>query len=306
MRGLLFIYLFLQLTVLNLSAQDCNITLDVVVPERIAPLPEACRGVLQKKLNMIAGQSGAIVGGVTPFALTADVELLDKQVLSGNPSKIMNEIGVTITVIDTNDGKVFASTYLDIKAIGNSETKAYIDGINRINPQSPILVDFAKDSRSKIIAYYDNNYQSIIKKANSLASMKRYDEALSHIISTPECCVGFDSAIAAALPIYSKYIDQLGVYNLEQAKRIWAANQNTSGGAAAGVYLSEIDPDAACYNAAQTLYTEIKKVCGDECTFLMRVHDDNVNLESQRIEAMRAVGVAYGEGQKEITTNLIK
>lgn len=305
MRRLFFISLFLQLTVLNLSAQDCSITLDVVIPEHIAPLPEACRGVLQRKLNMITTQSGAIIGGVTPFALTANVELLDKQVLSGNPSKIMNELGVTISVIDMNDGKVFTSTFLDIKAIGNNETKAYIDGINRINPQSPIIANFAEESKSKIISYYNTNYQAIIKNAESLASMKRYDEALSHMISIPECCVGFDSVISAALPIYSKYIDDMGAYNLEQAKRIWAANQNTKGGAAAGVYLSEIDPDAACYGAAQSLYAEITKVCGDECTFYMKVHDDKVNLESQRIEAMRAVGVAYGNGQKESTTNLI-
>lgn len=306
MKRLFFICLILQTAVFNLSAQNCNIVIDVIVPEQIAPLPEACRGVLQRKLNMIATQNGAIMGGVTPFYLTADVELLNKQILSGSPTKIMNEIGVTLSVIDINDGKIFTSTFLDIKAIGNNETKAYIDGINRINTHSPIIANFIEDSKSKIVAYYDNNYQIIIQKAEYLASMRKYDEALSHMMSIPECCKGYQSVISSALTIYSKYIDHQGAYNLEQAKRIWYANQNSMGGAAAGVYLSEIDPDAACYKNAQSLYTEIKNICGDECTLYMKEHDDKVKLESQRIEAMRAVGVAYGNGQKERTTNLIK
>ena len=70
--------------------------------------------------------------------------------------------------------------------------------------------------------------------------------------------------------------------------------------------LAKIDPDASCYADANKLMKEIKEQTRSDIDFEMRQkYNDEVKLEHERIETARAVGVAYGNGQKPTTTNLM-
>ena len=93
-------------------------------------------------------------------------------------------------------------------------------------------------------------------------------------------------------------MDQVCVENLAAAKAAWAAEQNSTGAAEAGKYLSEIYPDAKCYGDAEELYKEIKGKVLDDWKFEMKKYNDQVALESQRINAAREIGVAYGNHQQ--------
>ena len=69
--------------------------------------------------------------------------------------------------------------------------------------------------------------------------------------------------------------------------------------------LFKIDPEAACYNDALSLAKEIKSQVRSDLDLEMREkYHDKVKIEEQRIEAIRAIGVAYGNGQKPQTTNI--
>lgn len=83
----------------------------------------------------------------------------------------------------------------------------------------------------------------------------------------------------------------------------WAGHQNSYGADNAGIYLSQILPDAKCYPEAQKLYQEIKSKVLDDWKFEMQVYRDGVDLEKARINAWKEVGVAYGKGQKSMTYN---
>ena len=56
------------------------------------------------------------------------------------------------------------------------------------------------------------------------------------------------------------------------------------------------------------LYKEIKGKVLDDWKFEMKKYQDGVDLEKQRIEAARAVGVAYGTHQpnKEVNIDFIR
>ncbi|MDY2974439.1 MAG: hypothetical protein SOR67_01670, partial [Alloprevotella sp.] len=65
-------------------------------------------------------------------------------------------------------------------------------------------------------------------------------------------------------------------------------------------------PEADCYSEALALAKEIKTQVRKDIDFEMREkYKDAVKLEEQRIAAIRAIGVAYGNGQKAQTTNLM-
>ena len=93
--------------------------------------------------------------------------------------------------------------------------------------------------------------------------------------------------------------------NLAAARNAWAADQTSKGATKAGEYLVNILPDAGCYDEAMKLYNEMKTKLLDDWKFeKMKVHQDTINLESQRIEASRQVGVAYGNHQPQQKTTI--
>jgi hypothetical protein len=174
--------------------------------------------------------------------------------------------------------------------------------------QTPQIAKFVQEGKEKIIAYYDHEGEQLIKKAKFFAKQKKYDEALYWVALIPQQSKHYDAALATGLEIYQQYLDNECNINLAAARSEWAAQQNAVGAAAAGEYLAKILPDAGCYGDAMALYKEIKGKVLDDWKFEMKIYQDGVDLEKQRIEAARAIGVAYGEHQpnKEVNIDFIR
>lgn len=284
---------------------NCEIPLMIMQTNQSEPIPSGALDFLNNKLRQIAITDGMAAGPeFTQFCIVPKISILNKEILPGPPSKFVYNMEMTLYIADSWGEKVFTSASIPLKGVGNNETKAYISAIKGINPNSKEMQAFLKDGKSKIINYYDTQYPTIIKKAQSLASMKQYDEALFYLGSIPECSKGYDKALAASSVVYQQYVDQLCVENLSRAKMAWASQQNRYGAEEAGEYLQYIYPDAKCYGDAMSLYKEIKGKVLDDWKFTMKIYNDAVSLEKQRINAWRDVGVAYGRGQKNNTTNV--
>lgn len=288
------------------SASD-NIPLMVIIPEQTDDMPAGAVSSLQNKLNQIVSASG--IGSFdqySQFCILVSVDKLTSNIVGGAPPMFAQTLGFTFSVVDQLNLNIISSTTVEAKGAGTNEAKAYIQCIKQLNAQSPQLKTFMSQARTKIITYYTENCDRIIAKANTLAAMKDYEQALFLITQIPDLCTDcYAKASKATLPIFQKYVDELCVRNLAQAKSIWAANQNAQGAEMAGEYLANIYPDAKCYGDAQILYKEIKGKVLADWKFVMKIYQDGVDLESQRIKAIRDIGVAYGTNQKPITANII-
>jgi hypothetical protein len=259
-------------------------------------------------MNQIASASG--LGSMNRFAqfcMLVRVDVESKDVVAGAPPRFSETLNVNFYIVDQFDQKVFATTSIRAKGIGNSETKAFIQAINAINARSTDLTAFVKDGRDKIIDYYNENCKNIIAKAYSLSQHEQYGEALFFLSQIPEASDCYLHSIAAATEIYNLYQDRMCSENLAKAKAIWSASQNAEGGLAAGVYLAQISPEGRCFADAEELFEEIKREVKDDKefakSFTIKQWDDSVKLESQTIEAARQVGIAWGDHQQPITNN---
>ena len=150
----------------------------------------------------------------------------------------------------------------------------------------------------------NNNYQKIIAKAKSDAAMKNFDAAIYTLMCIPECCIGYNAALEALPSIYQQFVNQHCNENLAQARAAWYASPNSDGASIAGVYLSEIYPDAACYQDAQLLFQEIRKQMGEEWKFMMKQYDDAISIERQRLDMMRDIAIEYVKNQPKETVNI--
>ena len=290
---------------LTTTAQDCNITIvPIVTPTSENEHSAQVEQYLSNRLSTLVNNSSGISGvGENQFAIAASYDILGKSIVPGSPVKIVYDLQVTLFIVDLKGKTIFTSYTTELKGVGDNETKALINVFRRLNINNKDILAFVSQGRDKIIAYYDKAYPQIIASAKLLAAMKNYDAAINKLMSVPECCKGYPAVSETLKQVYQQFVNQHCNENLAQARAAWIASPNSEGASTAGVFLSEIYPDAACYQDAMALFTDIKKRMGDIWKFEMKRWNDSISLEQQRINAMRDISIAYANAQakQEVT-----
>lgn len=293
-------------TTLQTMAQECDIPVAVVLLQQDEEVPEASEQMFNNALTRIAVQNGMNAElPYSQFVLAGRCDILDKNIVAGPPTKQSYKLGITLYVADIYNKKKFASAYLEINGVGNNDVKAYNNAFSQLRPKSTQIEKLLETGKAKIIDYYNTQYVNILKEANRLADMQRFEESLALVTAIPTCSKGGEKATQEGLKIYSRYRDRYNLQLLNKARGIWAAGQDQTSAREVADILLKIDPEAACYNDALSLAKEIKSQVRSDLDLEMREkYHDKVKIEEQRIEAIRAIGVAYGNGQKPQTTNI--
>lgn len=283
------------------SAQnDCDISLSVYFAGKSTDMTEQNKTYLKNVLNK------AISDGKAPssledsqFGIIVNTDVIDEHIISGAPTKYVLNLSVSMSVGDVQDGKQFSTLSIDLNGVGNSKGKAYNNAIHKLNSQNKALTEFTSKAKDQILGYYNRNYKSIIKKAESEAAMRNYEEAIYHLMCIPVCCNGYDEAMVKVRTIYKQFIDQQCHENVAQAQAAWMSGYTRENAAVASIFLSEIYPDAACYDDAMELVEEIKRHMGEEWKFEMKRWDDLMSVEAQQLKFAREIALAYAQNQPQ-------
>ena len=288
-----------------IAADTQYLPISVYAADDSESFPQGAKAMMENKLTQLLTRNGiAGLDYMGQFILTVTTTPLDKDIIPGPPAKIAEKMEMNLYIVDAYAKTIFSSTNLTVKGLGETENKCYLNAISRMPLQTPQMAKFIEDGKNKIIEYYDHEGEALIKKAQYLCAQKNYEEAMYWISLIPQQSKHYDAALAAGKDIYQAYIDNQCYINLAAAKTAWAAEQNSKGAFAAGEYLANILPDAKCYEEAMDLYREIKRKVLDDWKFEMKKYQDGIDLEKQRIDAMREVGVAYGNHQPAQTTSI--
>ncbi len=273
-------------------------------------IPDAARNMLKSKLDQIATAGGTGGSARNPrFIITANVTVLTKDITATSPPMTALTLEITFFVGDAQTMTKYASTSIQAKGVGTNETKAYIECIKNIKATAPELKNMVETGKRKIIEYYNSQCDFILKKAETLASQNRYEEAMFELMQVPDVCKDcYNKALSAVGPIYKKYADKACVEKLNAAKATWASTQNAEGAQKVAQILGGIDPEAACIPEVNVFVEEVKakvlEIEKRDWDFKMKVFDTAVELEKQRIEAARQIGIAFGENQPEQVVNI--
>ena len=288
-----------------LAAETEFLPISVCATDATESFPKGAKAMIENKLTQMLTKNGiAGLDYLGQFVLTVTTTPLDKEVISGPPAKISEKMEMNLYIVDAYAKTIFSSTSITVRGLGETENKCYLNAISRMPLQTPQMTKFIEDGKQKIIAYYDHEGEQIIKKAMLLAKQKQYEEAMYYVALIPQQSKHYDAAIAAGMDIYQQFLDHACNVDLAQARAAWAAEQNSEGAHMAGQFLANIYPDAKCYDDAMDLYKEIKGKVLDDWKFEMKQYQDAIDLESQRINAMREIGVAYGSNQPQNNTSI--
>lgn len=288
-----------------------RVILSTYLPEQIEGMPDAAMNSLENKLSQIASVNG--MGGNSynsRFIITANVSVLSKDITPTAPPMLAYTLEVTFYIGDGIDGIKFSSYSVNLKGVGENETKAYISALKNLKTNDSQYQSFIDKGKSRIIEYYNSRCDFILKEAQSLVSRNEFDAAIYTLTSVPEVCADcYGKCMDAVGPIYQKQIDRDCQLKLAEANAIWYANQDINAANYAGEVLSDIEPQSACYKSAlaltQKIAIRVKELDKREWNFKLKQQQDNVNIRKATIDAAKAIGVAYGNGQpKSIVYNV--
>ena len=305
------IYLLVGLFISTASfAAECDIPISVIKPEAGEKLPPAVAEKLQGRLQHLLTQTGLSAAPYeSRFFLTGRFDNAFHETSGG--TRQMDVINTTLTLYigDADEHKIFASKTIDLKGVGKSEELAYVKAMSGINGQNAEIRAFINEGRDKILDYYNKNYPKYLEKARQAMTARNFGEALYYATLIPECCTGYGQAQQLAMNIYTEEINYNGSQLLSQAKGAFAADPTATGAQKAFSYINQMDPASSSYGAAMALADQMQKTVKAQWEFEnIQKYKDELALRKQkmsndaaneraRIEAARAIGVAWAKNQ---------
>lgn len=279
-----------------------NIFLSVFIPETVEGMPEVAVKDLENKLTRIITSNGLGVSNNQRFIVSARVNVLSKNITPTTPTVQAYTLDITLYIGDGLDGKMFSSTSVTVKGVGETDAKAYLSAFSNIKEKSSDFKDFIASGKQKILEYYKSNCDILLKEAKVFVGNNDYEGAIFKLMSVPmassDC---YKRVLDESLVVYKKMIDRDCNISLNKASAIWSSEQSYEAAKKAAEILTSIEPEAACFGEVRALFNSIKnrvlEVDKREWNFKLK---DQLQ-ESERIEAVRDIGVAYGKNQQPIT-----
>ena len=167
-----------------------RIVLTAVVPEQVEGLTPAAQTNLKNKLSQIITKNGMGGTAVNPrFIITANVVVLTKDITATAPPMQSYTLGVTLYIGDGIEGTLFSSTSVNLKGVGETETKAYMAALKNLKTDDPKYQAFIETGKNKIIDYYKSKCDFILKEAESLSTRNEFEAAIAKLLPEPNVAV---------------------------------------------------------------------------------------------------------------------
>jgi len=187
----------------------------------------------------------------------------------------------------------FSSTSKQLKGSGNNTQTSITNAIAKVPTNDPQFKTFIETGKNKIIQYYESKCQDILTKSENLVKMQDFEQALGLLMSVPEEVSCYNKVQEKSIIAYKIYQNNKCAKQVQKAKAEIAANNYNN----ALNLLSQIDPSTSCYKEAETLIklaeakvdVEEKK----EHDLKMKVYENNIALEKERINAIKDIAAAY-------------
>ncbi|NBC58654.1 MAG: hypothetical protein GVY05_10290 [Bacteroidetes bacterium] len=281
------------------------------VANQVENIPLSAKNNLQSKMAQILTANG-IAGSTnynSRFIITPNISVLSKDVVAGAPPKVALVLEVAFYVGDGVSGTKFGSTAITVKGVGRNENKAYLSAFKNIRSSNSQVKNLVNKAKERILAYYNDGCDFIIKEAESLTKQNKFDEALFSLTSVPvvskDC---FNKAQDMVADVYKQKINRDCDILLNMANNAWNSGQNYEAAEKAGFYLNQIEPDSKCYSKvkslANTIQKGVKKNTDREWNFIENQQKFSAEVEKNRLLISKEIALAYANNQPETIYNI--
>ena len=279
------------------------------ISNQVESIPMSAVNKLQSKMAQLLTSQG-IAGStisLSQFVITPNISVLSKEVVAGAPPKVALVLEVAFYIGDGISGIKFGSAAVTVKGVGTNENKAYLSAFKNIDVNNAQLVQLIDTAKKRILAYYNDGCDFILKEADNLAKQDKFDEALYMLSSIPvvskDC---FNTAQDRIGGIYKHKIDRDCDILLNQATNAWNMSQDFEAAEKAAIFLNQIEPDSKCYFKVKALSVVIQKglkMNTDRAwSFIDKQLKSITEIEKSKSDTMKEIALAYA---KSMPQNLV-
>jgi hypothetical protein len=272
-----------------------TIALSVVIPEYLEGLDYSQTSKLDTKIRSIISNYGVGASGYSNnFVIYPKFGIMDVSVVEGgmqNITVVTVEFSMFVKQVDNN--LLFSSFNKTIKGSGSNKTAALTNAVQLIPTKDKDLQSFIESSKKKIVDYYNVNCDRILSQATALNSSGDLEQALGVLSNVPEEVPCYEKIKAKAIEVYKAHVNKQCKQQLNEANSM-IAKQDYSG---ALKVLASIDPASSCNADVKSSIAKVENKVTDqerqEYAERMEKYKNSVELEKERIHAVRDIAVAY-------------
>ncbi|MBA3828404.1 MAG: hypothetical protein H0X33_05665 [Taibaiella sp.] len=286
MRYLLFLFiaLFTEYACMAQASTATSFTIGIIVPDATSGYTAQESQRLESKLTQIINHSNeAVVGYNNDIVIYPVIDVIDSSVVSGGMQNIaVMTLEISLYIKQLGNNVVYNTITKKVKGSGDNSAQAKANAFGQLNVTDNSFAEFIRDAKMKILAYYNNNCQSLINTAMNMSAKQNYAPAIGMLQSIPFGTRCYNEAITKATEVYGKYQSGICSKVVSKAKGEIAVNNFDS----AMATLQEIDPASNCYPEVDKLIAQISaKVAKQE-----KREEDR---EQRRLDAIKEIAKAY-------------
>ena len=282
-----------------------KISLSVVFPENLEGLDSSQLSKIETKVTTLVTSVGLASSGYdTNFVIYPKLSINDSDKVEGGMQNIyVVTCELSLFIKQLNNNIIYSSISIPIKGYGKDKKAAVSDAINKLSVSNKEAKEFIETGKQKIIDYYNLKCQDIITKSESLAKMQDYEGAIGLLMTVPEEVSCYSKIQQKTIETYKAYQNQKCSTQLQEAKTTLAKNYYKD----ALDILSQIDPSTKCYKEAEALIKKAEEKVDAKAktqfAVRMKMYNDSIALEKQRIQAAKEIAVEYYRNQPKPASN---
>lgn len=284
-----------------------KISISVIMPENVDGLDASQLSKLETKITQIVTNSGIGASGYNnSFVIYPKFAIYETNIVEGglqNITVVKSELSLFIKQVDNN--LLFSSISKTLNGSGNNKLTALTNAISKIAVNDNEYKMFVETGKAKIIKYYESKCLDIITKSETLAKKQDFEQALGLLMSVPEEVSCYAKVQEKSIELYKAYQDQKCKTLIHEVNLSVTNNDYTK----ALENLGLIDPSSSCFKEAQGIMKKIESKIDAEqkrqLALQMKIYNDQVALQKQRINAVKEIAVAYYKNRPSVHYNYI-
>ncbi len=265
-----------------------SITLHVAQPTVNESVTDVQKVTLVTKIEGLITESGVASSDFNNAFLIEPKFLVTnlQKTAGGMRNMVVADCSFSLTV-KQNAGAVFSQYAKTIKGTGFTDAEAVSNAISQIDPADEKAVAFIAKAKDKIVAYYNQNCEMIIQKAERSRQVKEFGQALSILLTVPEEANSCYAKAQAKAGVAFRELQNLKCKKYLLEAQTYAANKHFDN---ALETLSWIDPTGVCSSEAKALVKKIEGETTDDkkkrWQYVFRALDGTIEVGKARAAAM--------------------
>ena len=264
--------------------------------------------LMENRLAQIINDSGLLSADCSRFLLTMNWNVVDKEVLSTAPTKVVYRLEAGVYMGDGMTGNKFASTVIPLKGVGNSEAKAIVNAMRGLSASRPEIAQVIKKGVQQILAYYESHKREIMTSVKTMMGMHDYEGDMFALYQIPMECSYYQEAQGMLVTAYKGMVNNDAAVLLQRARALWAASPSQENAEAVMALVGDIDPSSSSYNAAQSFMKEVKgrvsKLDDQDRAEVFKELAHERSMDKAHMQAVREICLAYAKNQPKVVYNI--